>query len=70
MIEAARKYQRMVQVGSQSRSIAYIQRAMELLSQGVIGRLYEAKGLWFNPRKSIGHTPDQPVPPGINWEFS
>ncbi len=68
MIEAARKYRRIVQVGSQSRSIPYVRRAMELLDQGVIGKLYEAKGLCFNPRKSIGHTPDQPVPPGIDWD--
>jgi predicted dehydrogenase len=69
MIEAARKYRRMVQVGSQSRSVPYIQRAMQLLGQGVIGKLYEAKGLCFNPRKSIGRTPDQPVPPGIDWDL-
>ena len=69
MIEAARKYQRMLQVGSQSRSIPYIQRAMELLRQGAIGTVYEAKGLCFNPRKSIGHTPDTPVPPGIDWDI-
>ena len=69
MIEAARKYNRMVQVGSQSRSIGYLRRAMELLGQGVIGKVYEAKGLCFNPRKSIGHTPDEPVPPGINWDL-
>ena len=69
MIEAARKYNRIVQVGSQSRSIPYIRRAVELLGQGVIGKLYEAKGLCFNPRKSIGHTPDEPVPPGINWDM-
>jgi predicted dehydrogenase len=69
MIEAARKYKRMVQVGSQSRSLAYMRRAMELLGQGVIGKVYEAKGLCFNPRKSIGHTPDEPVPPGINWDL-
>jgi len=69
MIEAARKYNRMVQVGSQSRSIPYIRRAMELLGQGVIGKLYEAKGLCFNPRRSIGHTPDEPIPPGINWDL-
>jgi predicted dehydrogenase len=69
MIEAARKYKRMVQVGSQSRSIAHIRRAMELLGQGVIGKLYEGKGLCFNPRKSIGHTPDKPVPPGVNWDL-
>jgi predicted dehydrogenase len=69
MIEAARKYKRMVQVGSQSRSMAYMRRAMELLGQGVIGKVYEAKGLCFNPRKSIGHTPDEPVPPGIDWDL-
>ncbi len=68
-IEAARKYNRMVQVGSQSRSAGYIQRAMRLLGEGVVGKLYEAKGLCFNPRKSIGHTPDEPVPPGINWDL-
>jgi predicted dehydrogenase len=69
MIEAARKYNRMVQVGSQSRSVPYIQRAMALLGQGVIGKVYEARGLCFNPRKSIGHTPDEPVPPGIDWDL-
>jgi predicted dehydrogenase len=69
MIEAARKYNRMVQVGSQSRSTPYIRRAMELLGEGVIGKVYEAKGLCFNPRKSIGHTPDEPVPAGINWDM-
>jgi predicted dehydrogenase len=69
MIEAARKYGRMVQVGSQSRSMGYIRRAMDLLGQGVIGKVYEAKGLCFNPRKSIGHTPDEPVPPGVNWDL-
>jgi predicted dehydrogenase len=69
MIEAARKYKRMVQVGSQSRSIPYIQRAVQLLGEGVIGKLYESKGLCFNPRKSIGHTPDEPVPAGVNWDM-
>ena len=69
MIEAARKYRRMVQVGSQSRSQDHKRRAIELLAQGTIGKVYEAKGLCFNPRKSIGHTRDEPVPPGVNWDF-
>lgn len=68
MIEAARKYKRMVQVGSQGRSQGHKRLAMQLLGQGIIGKLYEAKGLCFNPRKSIGHTPDTPVPPGIDWD--
>ncbi len=69
MIEAARKYKRMVQVGSQGRSIAHKRRAIELLRQGVIGEVYMAKGLCFKRRKSIGHKPDGPVPPGINWDM-
>jgi len=70
MIEAARKYNRMVQVGSQSRTIGNKMRAMDLLHQGVIGNIYMAKGLCFKRRKSIGHTPEQPQPPaGINWDY-
>jgi len=69
LIEAARKYNRMVQVGSQSRSIEHKIRAMRLLKEGVIGKLYQAKGLCYKRRRSIGHTPDQPVPPGIDWDL-
>ncbi len=68
MIKAARKYQRIVQVGSQSRSTAFKMKAVELLKQGVIGKIYMAKGLCYKWRPSIGHTPNTPVPPGINWE--
>ncbi|MBI1897772.1 MAG: Gfo/Idh/MocA family oxidoreductase [Acidobacteria bacterium] len=68
MVKAARKYKRMVQVGSQSRSIAHKMRAMELLRQGVIGQVYHARGLCFRRRFSIGHTPDAPVPAGLDWD--
>jgi predicted dehydrogenase len=68
MIAAARKYKRMVQVGSQSRSIAHKMKAMELIRQGEIGTVYHARGLCYRRRFSIGHTPDEPVPAGLNWE--
>jgi len=68
MVEAARKYKRMVQVGSQSRSIAHKIRAIELLQKGEIGQLYQARALCFRRRFSIGHTPDEPVPPGVDWD--
>ena len=68
MIEAARKYQRMVQVGSQGRSSPNRQRATQLLHEGVIGKVYMARGLCFNRRKSIGHMPDAPVPAGLDWD--
>ncbi len=68
MVAAARHYQRMVQVGSQSRSIPHKIRAMRLLQEGVIGQIYMARGLCFRRRHSIGHTPDEPVPPGLDWD--
>jgi predicted dehydrogenase len=69
MVEAARKYNRMVQVGMQSRTIAHKQKAMELLRQGVIGKIYLSKGLCYKRRPSIGRQPDKPVPPGVNWDL-
>ena len=69
MIAAARKYGRMVQVGSQSRSIAHKIEAIRLLNEGVIGKVYLAKGLCYKRRKSIGHKPDMTTPPpGVDWD--
>jgi predicted dehydrogenase len=67
MVAAARKYNRMVQVGSQSRSIAHKMKAVDLLRQGAIGTVYHARGLCYRRRFSIGHTPDEPVPAGLDW---
>lgn len=69
MVAAARKYNRIVQIGMQSRSIAHKRRAVELLNQGAIGKVYLAKGLCFKRRPSIGHKPDAPIPPGVNWDL-
>lgn len=68
MIEAARKYHRMVQIGSQGRSSANRQKAMQLLHDGIIGKVYMARGLCFNRRRSIGHVADSPIPPGLDWD--
>lgn len=68
MVAAARKYGRMVQVGSQGRSAAHKIKAIQLLRDGVIGKVYLAKGLCYKRRKSIGHTPNEPVPPGVDWD--
>jgi predicted dehydrogenase len=68
MIAAARKYNRMVQVGSQGRTIQHKRRAMQLLHGGIVGKVYMARGLCFRRRLSIGRTPDEPVPPGVDWD--
>jgi predicted dehydrogenase len=68
MVAAARKYNRVVQIGSQSRSMEHKIRAVKLLQDGVIGKVYLAKGLCFKTRPSIGHKEDAPVPPGLDWD--
>jgi predicted dehydrogenase len=67
MVKAARKYNRMVQVGSQSRTMPHKIRAIKLLREGIIGQVYHARGECFRRRFSIGHTPDEAVPPGLDW---
>lgn len=69
MTAAARKYKRMVQVGSQSRTMPHKIRAMQLLKDGLIGPVYMSKGLCFKRRKSIGHRADEPTPAGVNWDL-
>src|SRR5438132_4906595 len=69
MVKASRKYNRMVQVGMQSRSIGYKRRAIELLRDGAIGKVYYAKGLCFKRRPSIGHKENEPTPAGLNWDI-
>ena len=69
MIEVARQTKRMVQIGSQSRSTPHKIRAIQELQNGIIGPLYMAKGLCFKRRHSIGKTPPEPVPPGLDWDL-
>jgi predicted dehydrogenase len=69
MLNAARKYNRMVQIGMQSRSQTHKMKAIQLVRDGAIGKVYMARGICFKRRPSIGHTPEQPVPAGLNWDI-
>src|SRR3954454_8795871 len=69
MLEVARATNRMLQIGSQHRSTPFKMRAMEALHGGLIGDVYLSKGLCFKRRASIGHQPDSPTPPGVNWDL-
>jgi predicted dehydrogenase len=69
MLEAAAKYQRVVQAGSQGRSIPYRHRAIQHLHNGAIGKVYLAKGLCYKRRVSIGRKPAERVPAGIDWDL-
>jgi predicted dehydrogenase len=68
-VEAARKYNRMVQCGMQARSLEHYRRAIELVHHNAIGKVYMAKGLCYKRRLSIGRKPDGPVPAGVDYDL-
>ena len=69
MIEVSRETKKMLQIGSQHRSMPFKSEAMQALQEGLIGKVYLAKGLCYKRRASIGHKPDSPTPPGVNWDL-
>lgn len=69
MIEAADKHQRIVQHGVQLRSSEALREAVQLLRDGVIGKVYMARGLVFRSRPSIGHSPNEAPPKELHWDL-
>jgi predicted dehydrogenase len=69
LVRAARRYNRVVQHGTQSRSHQSSIEAMKKLHEGVIGELYMARGLCYKRRKTIGRTPIEAPPAGVHYDL-
>ncbi len=69
LVQAAQKYKRIVQHGTQARSSPGVREAIQRIHQGMIGEVYLARGLCFKWRDSIGHAPAEPVPTGVNYDL-
>ncbi|MBI1790029.1 MAG: Gfo/Idh/MocA family oxidoreductase [Acidobacteria bacterium] len=69
LVEAARKYQRVAQGGTQRRSFPRFRKAIELLHNGAIGDIYQAKWIFPGNRDSIGFKPIEPPPAWLNWDL-
>ena len=69
LIQAARKYNKLIQVGSQRRSWPRMNQCMNEIKEGIIGRVYFAKGWYANRRGSIGTGKKVPVPNTLNYEL-
>jgi predicted dehydrogenase len=71
MVEAARRYGRIVQVGTQQRSGKHFQQAAELVKSGRIGTVSQVRCWNFGNEapEGIGHTPDSSAPPGLDWDM-
>ena len=68
MRDAARKYNRVVQVGTQRRSMEHVRSAVELVAGGKIGKVPLIKA-WINQiRIDIGNPPDGTPPAGVDYD--
>ena len=69
MVQAARKYKRMVQVGTQCRSSPNIIEGVQKAREGVIGRIYMARALSYKVHGGLGrHEPTKP-PAELDWNL-
>jgi predicted dehydrogenase len=68
MVQAARKYGRMVQIGTQNRSSPNVCEGMQKLHEGAIGKLYMARGMAYKMRGNLGKHRPRPVPAGLDWD--
>ena len=68
MIAAAKKYGRVVQQGTQSRSSPVLDRAAELLKNGAIGEIKMARAWTAEPRAVVQPVPDSEAPAGVDYD--
>ncbi len=69
IVHAARKYDKMVQMGSQSRSSVALKEAVQRMNEGELGEVYMARALCFKWRDTIGKTPVSEVPAGVDYDL-
>jgi predicted dehydrogenase len=69
LVEAAKKYNRMFQTGTQCRSSQALRPAMQFIADGGIGEVNFARGLCYKRRKSIGQLGNYPIPKEVNFDL-
>lgn len=69
LVQAAKKYNKLIQMGSQRRSFPKVMQAMKELHEGIIGNVYYAKGWYANARKPIGIGKKVAVPDNLNFDL-
>jgi len=69
MRDAARQHNRVVQVGTQRRSAEHFRSAVEYVASGKLGKICMIRAWMHQVRPSIGRPPDEPVPPGVDYDM-
>jgi predicted dehydrogenase len=71
MVEAARKHDRVVQVGLQRRSSGLYMKLAELVQSGALGKITGARACYASNMApgGIGLSPDSNPPEGLDWDL-
>ena len=70
IVEAARKYGRVVQTGTQSRSSPGLHETVQYIRDGHLGKIKLVRGLCYKRRASIGKTSgEQKLPGGLDYDM-
>ena len=69
LVAAAKKYDKVVQMGNQRRSWPNVVEGITAIKNGAIGRVYFGKGWYSNNRESIGVGKETQVPDWLDWEL-
>jgi predicted dehydrogenase len=69
IIDAARRHDRIVAVGTQRRSDAVLAKAAAFLRDGGLGTIHMARVVIFRPRDPVGVAPDTPPPSGVHYDL-
>lgn len=69
MVAAQKKHQRIVQMGTQSRTTPHFREAMEYIKTGKLGRCLVAKAWESSKQGSIGRPADSTPPAGVDYDM-
>ncbi len=70
VVEAARKYNRVVQIGTQQHSWEHYERAAEIIQSGRLGEISEVKAWDYeNQFPGFPRLPDSDPPEELDWDF-
>jgi predicted dehydrogenase len=70
MVKAARRYDRIVQVGTQQRSAKHFGDAVAFVRSGKLGRIRMARAwAYLDWKTALGRPADSPVPAGVDYDM-
>ena len=69
MVAAARKHNRVVQIGTQRRSTPHIAEARDLVREGKLGRIGLVETYCYYHMRASDNPPDMPPPDYLDWEM-